>query len=298
MAGPAERCSVRSEAAGEPLLATASTIRRWMLLEHPGPWGERSLLDARLPAGLGRALRGLERDLGIRVLLIRRPGGATGGTRACFAIRSGPNDPLVERTDLDRIEDVLDLDLDSLMRGDPLGLQPHTAPVLVVCTHGRHDPCCAERGRPLARALHRTHPDETWESTHVGGDRFAANVVAFPHGWYFGRVEPEAGPALALAYSRGRLDLARARGRSCFPLDVQAVDLFLRTELGLDGIDDVSPRRLSRRGAVSVVEATTRAGAFEVRVRRSTEPPTALTCRAREEGAAPAFELVGIAPVA
>ena len=48
-----DRCSLRSLAAGEPLAGTASTIRHWLLIEHPGPWGRDGLLDARLPAGLG-----------------------------------------------------------------------------------------------------------------------------------------------------------------------------------------------------------------------------------------------------
>ena len=68
-----DRCSLRSLAAGEPLAGTASTIRHWVLIEHPGPWGRDGLLDARLPAGLGRELRGLERRTGARVLLIRKP---------------------------------------------------------------------------------------------------------------------------------------------------------------------------------------------------------------------------------
>ena len=43
--------------------------------------------------------------------------------------------------------------LAALGAGRSVGLTPEADPVLAVCTHGRHDACCAERGRPLARAL-------------------------------------------------------------------------------------------------------------------------------------------------
>ena len=53
-------------------------------------------------------------------------------------------------------------------------------PVVVVCTHGRRDVCCAERGRPLAAATALEHPGAVWESTHVGGDRFAGEPDRVP----------------------------------------------------------------------------------------------------------------------
>jgi hypothetical protein len=289
-----DRCSVRSEARAEPLLGTASTVRRWLLLEHEGPWGERPLLDARLPGDLGRQLARLGRRLGIRVLLIRRPDRDVTGSGACFAVRSGPTDTWIERTVLQSPSDVLDLDLPALSRGERPGLEPHAGPLFAVCTHGRHDPCCAERGRPLAQWLSVARPDDTWESTHVGGDRFAANLLAFPHGWYFGRVPPDAGSIVADAYADARIDLRHARGRSCFPIDVQAAELFLRLERELDGLDDVVARAARRSGPDTEVVFDTVSGRFEVRVRRSAAAPTRLTCHAADERAAPTFDLVAI----
>jgi sucrase/ferredoxin-like protein len=290
----AERCSARSEDLGEPMLGTASTVRTWLLVEHAGPWGQRPLLDARLPDGLGRELRRLERTLGIRVLLIRRPDRDLGESGTCFAIRSGPNDPWIEKTALGRPRDVLDLDLDALSRGRSPGLDRFDGPLFAVCTHGRHDPCCAERGRPLALRLSVVRPEETWESTHVGGDRFAGNLIAFPHGWYFGRVGAEAGPVVAGAYVDGRVELAHARGRSCFPIDVQAAELFLRADRRLDGLDAVAPRAVERTGGRTIATFRTDDGTFVVRVERSPGVPRPLTCRATEALAPPAFDLVAI----
>ena len=216
-----DRCSLRSLAADEPLAGTASTIRHWLLIEHAGPWGRDGLLDARLPDGLGRELRILEGRTGARVLLIRKPHRVpeyNDGTVLCFA--ADADDAWLGFTAVGTIADALELDPRD--RSSFTG-SPH--PLFVVCTHGRRDPCCAERGRPLVERLAASFPDLTWESTHVGGDRFAANLVAFPHGLYHGRVEPDEGPEIARGYREGRIArLDRYRGRSSDPFHVQAAE--------------------------------------------------------------------------
>jgi hypothetical protein len=294
MAPSFERCSARSEARGEPLTATASTVRRWLLLEHDGPWGERALADARLPSGLGRELARIERRLRIRVLLIRRPDRDVGESGTCFLVASGPERPWIERTRVRRPREVLGLDLEAFARGERPGLEPWGEPVFAVCTHGRHDPCCAERGRPLSQWLSVSHPAETWESTHVGGDRFAANLVAFPYGWYFGRIDADAGSVVADAYADGRIDLAHARGRSCRPIDVQAAELFLRTERRLDGLDDIVVREVRRTPPATTAVLETADGPFAVTVARSAGEPLRATCRADGELAPPVFELAAV----
>jgi hypothetical protein len=114
-------------------------------------------------------------------------------------------------------------------------------PLLVVCTHGKRDPCCALHGRPLYDALRReTRARHVWQSTHVGGDRFAGNVVVLPHGLYYGRVTPEDVDDLVVALGDGRVDLERYRGRSVYPFHVQAAEHALRESEGLVGIDDLS----------------------------------------------------------
>jgi hypothetical protein len=263
----------------EPLGGSASTIRRWLLIEHPGPWGRDGLLDARLPEGVGRGLRELERRTGARVLLIRRVEGMSRRGVSCFAVET--HAAWTGRMQVERIQDALDLD-----PRERTGFEPVSAPLVVVCTHGRRDPCCAERGRPLAHALAVTVPDLAWESTHVGGDRFAANLVAFPHGLYFGRVEPAEGPAIVRAYERGRIGrLDRYRGRSSHPVHVQAADVALRGRLGLEGIDDVTPERASRDGDLAEVAFTTPVGPHTVRLERTLGTPMRLTCRSELEEA-------------
>jgi sucrase/ferredoxin-like protein len=293
-----ERCSARSAALNEPLRATASTVRSWLLLEQPGPWGFHALLESRLPEGLGGELHRRAREAGVRVLLIRRPGRPVAEqlTRACFAVCSGPGAPWLERADLNDPRDALDLDISGIRAGRRPGLRPVDGSLFLACTHGRRDPCCAERGRPLAAALARRFPERTWESSHIGGDRFAGNLVCFPHGMYFGRVGPEDVAAVAGAYDAGRIDLVHYRGRSSLEFGVQAAESFLRRREHLVGVDDLSLRAHHPEGdRVRVRFHSADGRAFEVRVRRDpTSAPRALTCQSRSEERPVDWELTEI----
>ncbi len=288
-----DRCSLRSLAAGESLAGTASTIRHWLLIEHPGPWGRDGLLDARLPAGLGRELRQLEHRTGARVLLIRKPDRLPeygDNTLICFAVDT--REAWLGSAVLDRIDDAAHLDPRERRSfgGDRAG-----APVFVVCTHGRRDPCCAERGRPLAEAAAAAGREAVWESTHVGGDRFAANLVVFPHGLYFGRVEPEEVADLMHAYREETIaPLHRYRGRSSNAFHVQAADLAVRDHLGLDRIDDVVRVRDARRGDRAEVVCDTPLGPFVVHLVRMSGAPMRLTCHSSAEEASGGWRVLAI----
>jgi len=288
---PGDRCSLRSLAADEPLAGTASTIRHWLLVEHAGPWGRDGLLDARLPEGLGRDLRALEGRTGARVLLIRKPHRVPeydDGTVLCFAIDA--RDAWHGFAAIGAIENSLELD-----PRDRSSFTENSEPLFVVCTHGRRDPCCAERGRPLVERLAASFPDVTWESTHVGGDRFAGNVVAFPHGLYHGRVEPEEGPEIAAGYYEGRIArLDRYRGRSSDPFHVQAAERALRDHLSLDRIDAVTPEGSDRRGNRAEVTFATANGRRRVRLERALGAPMRLTCHASHDHAPPVWRVLEI----
>jgi hypothetical protein len=249
-------------------------------------------LDARLPEGVGRALRDLERRTRARVLLIRSlHRGARLHDVACFAVDTA--DAWVGQTTLASIAEASALDP---RQRAPFGSSDR--PLIVVCTHGRRDPCCAERGRPLAQATSAQFPDLTWESTHVGGDRFAGNLVAFPHGLYFGHVGSDEGPNLVRAYRDGRIAaLHRYRGRSSDPFHVQAAEVTLRAELDLDRIDDVRRERANVDGDRATVTFATPRGTHVVELQRSWGGPTRLTCHSERDEKPPVWTPVEIRPI-
>lgn len=294
---PGFRCAGASLLRDDPLAGTASTVRAFLLVEHAGPWGVDALRDARLPDGLGDRLRRRSAETGVRVLLVRRPGRRPApGAAAVFAAYAHPHRPWLERGEVADLHDVLDLDLPGLRAGRSSGLDRHEGSLLCVCTHGRHDTCCAERGRPVARALAVAHPEETWEVSHIGGDRFAGNLLVLPEGLYYGRLDPPAALAVAGHHASGQLHLDHLRGRSGLSMAVQAAEIGLRRELGETRTDAL--RLLARSVDGSDTEAVFAVGGAEyvVQVRTTLGPEGArLTCQATRDNPLPRHELVAVA---
>ena len=117
-----------------------------------------------------------------------------------------------------------------------------------MCTQGRHDVCCAVYGRPVVVALHRLAPEHTWECTHVGGDRFAANVLLMPAGLVYGHVDPGAVGALLEAYADGRVVPASLRGRCGTVPAAQVAEHHARSLVGDDRIDAFTAAQVAHDG--------------------------------------------------
>ena len=277
------RCSTGSRERGEALTATASTVSRFLLMEEPGPWGPAVLNCYRVPDPVRLLADEWERDLGVRPLLIRRPGRSTPAQRRVFVVDADLG--WVETCVVDALDDVGSLDLSGLGTGDGVGLQRHHDPLFLVCTHGRHDACCAERGRPLAAALAARWPDFVWESSHLGGDRFSANMVALPSGQYYGRLEPEVGVRVVEDHLSGRITLAHHRGQSNRSWVEQAAEAQVRSRLGETRLGAVATRFLVRDGDTARVEVVVGGEAHEVVVEVGKSSPERLTCTSAPKSA-------------
>lgn len=290
------RCSAASLARAEPMFATASTVRAFLLVEYDGAWGREALRDSRLPPKVAQHLVPASLRLGIKTLLMRRHGRRTTSDRSTrvFAAYADPERSWLETTELDAVEEVVDVDLDALRRGSSLGLTAHHDPVFAVCTHGRHDTCCAELGRPLAAALSTRHPDSTWEVSHIGGDRFAGNVLVLPDGLYYGRVSTVDVVDVADRHLAGLLSRPHLRGRSGFPLSVQAAEHYLREALDEDGVAAVHLHSRRRRGDAWEVNLRAHGGLWRVRLRGEPQQPVQLTCAVARLTGTLRFVLTGI----
>ena len=200
---------------------------------------------------------------------------------------------------LSNTRELLDVDLSPLGRGRRVRLgQRWDRPLFLVCTNGRHDPCCAQLGRPVLRAL--LDRDTAWECSHVGGDRFAGNLVCMPHALYFGRLGPDEARRVVEHYEQGDVDLDHYRGRAGDPFVVQAAEFFLRDDEGILGIDDVVPTaRRQLEGNLVEVDFRTGAGRrYSVQVARTrAAPPRPLTCAAISQERPPEYSLVSVRPV-
>lgn len=84
---------------------------------------------------------------------------------------------------------------------------------VIVCTHGKVDPCCAVDGNAVYRQLRNRSDVETWHGAHFGGCRFAANVWCLPSGNCYGHVSPQSIDSLVDDELQGRVFHTGFRGR-------------------------------------------------------------------------------------
>jgi hypothetical protein len=225
-------CADISAETAEPLTATASRIDHWLLVEYRGLWSRDvlggSLFSDRAKAALRAQLGRLPRS---RLLFIRRPERRAREGRMVYLARSTEEGSALFGLEVGHVDELVGLDLAGLA-------EPVDHPLLVVCTHGKRDRCCARYGRPLYDRLREEAEDEwVWQSTHVGGDRFAGNLVCLPEGLYFGRVESSDVWPLMDEYLAGRIYLGRYRGRSCYPFAVQAAEFAVREARDVTEVD-------------------------------------------------------------
>ena len=275
-------CATLSRALEEPLYGTASVVRGGVLLEQAGPWGREAVTESRLDPDLARALHRAAEAAHLRLLLIRRPGRGAGQPHTCFVAHTSHGGRWLERRRLDDPAELLELDMARVVAGERPGFgEEATEPVYLACTNGRHDRCCATYGRPLALALQASHGELVWESSHIGGDRFAGNLVCLPDGHYFGRVGPADAERVVGLHRKGALDLDHWRGCCVDPPVVQAAEWFARRRAGLAGVDDlVLDGRDRLEGGVDAVRFRRAGGGrlrVVVRVTRDADPRP-LTC--------------------
>ncbi len=207
----------------------------------------------------------------------------------------------------DTDQELLDLDVDAVLAGRmaqgsgagsggaPGGLEgPATVddePLFAVCAHGTHDVCCALMGRPVAAALDDARPGRVWECSHVGGDRFAANVLVLPTGLLYGRVGARAVAALADATDRGVVLDQYLRGRVGFAPEVQCAMAFAHRQSPGLRVRDVRFEGLSPIGPDMVTVRLNCAGRVaDVRVQSARADPNWLTCQAAQPARATVYQ--------
>lgn len=255
-----------------PLFATAPpNARRWLLIEYPGPWPDlRTGLD-RLPTPVVRAFRRAE-ALGVRAQLMRRPGSRrAGGEFWVLACRSEGGDPWLSAVTLKGWDELDALDMDRLARGARIGT-PVAGPAFLVCTNARRNACCSRLGLPLARSLTARFPGRVWETSHVGGDAHAPNLVCLPHGLYYGALSADAAALAASSYAYGTVVLDGFRGRAGLPRASQAAEHFVREHTGELSVNLVSVVTRSETGATTEALVSSGADWWRVVVDRYQEP--------------------------
>ena len=311
------RCMDLARARAEPLAGTAPVATGWLLIEQPGPWGRDALAASGLDPAIGARIAAATADLPVRVQLLRRPSSgapsddalpppatpasASRGRRVLL-VHAGP-EPWAEALDITSDAELADLPVERLAGSGAPGLgAPVTGPVWLVCAHSKRDRCCASAGRPVAAALADQHAGAVWESSHLGGHRFAANLVVLPEGLVYGGLDPNSATSVAARHLDGEVAHVHLRGRSHLTRPEQAAEAFVRRELGVTALTGVvvtaSEPSASETSATSTsVRLRVEGDPWSATVRKVPLGSAAyLSCDAEVEEDPGRFELVELQP--
>ncbi len=275
------RCSLAARARGDQLIGTAVPAKRWFLVGHRGPWARSAITTAPLTEVASELDRALGRA-GARLQLMRRHGRIT----ECAVDHEQPValvDSVSGRVRWDSWRHPQDLvrlaaTFDELPEDDP-------EPIVLVCAHGKKDVCCAIEGRLVTAVLSDVMPDAVWETTHLGGDRFAGNLALLPEGSMYGRVAGSDATDLVMGHVDGTVDVDRWRGRSVWTSPAQVVVAeVLRAGVPLG---DVRSAVATPDGADRwVVDVLAQGRTITRVVTRTMSPPRRLTCSTETKQAA------------
>jgi Sucrase/ferredoxin-like len=284
-------CSDQSLARDDPMFGTASAGSSWVLLELAGGWGHSAFIQspATIDPELGRAIVRRVEAAKMRIAAIRKHGRRPATPRwRWFVAQAGVGNEALYCGEVSDPREYLDLALD----GTDGTLC--TDPLVAVCAHGRHDQCCAVRGRSACRAITMKYPDLTWECSHLGGDRFAATMLVLPEGLCYGRVDSTDSADLVRLYLEGQLDNRFLRGRTSLPHVVQAAQYFAREANGDDRIASLPPLGVDKEEGQTRVVLGATSGPIEVCLNEEWSEPLLSQCHAGVPGRVRIYTLASI----
>jgi hypothetical protein len=183
---------------------------------------------------------------GVRVQLISPPRDEP--PSRCFLAgdpQTGP--PWLAALPFADLTSVLELDFSALALGRcPADAALLSEPLYIVCANDKSDPCCGRTGPVVHAAVAKTTGNRCRRTAHVGGHKYASNMVVFPYALFYGRLDSHSAIDVVRANENGLIYLDRFRGRSRYRLSEQAAEHFLRAEKTANGLDAVIMLRPAR----------------------------------------------------
>src|SRR4051794_13885344 len=157
-------CSEAARQRREHLFGTAPVVETWLLVESAAAWTSKSFPDNALPPAVRAHLAQMHRSIPrSRPLMIRQ----------CHSRRPDMQFHLVRSAATEsggvcrRFRD--DEDLLQVSAQQLLPAVSPIRPMYLVCTHGKHDQCCAKFGFSTFCAIRDAADTAAWECSHLGG---------------------------------------------------------------------------------------------------------------------------------
>ena len=219
-----------SEQVLEGLAGTApEMIQNWILVEYHSAWPKKiKVKDLALSQEFRQKLDEKSKTDGWKLILIRKP--RASGTKVYWA----------QKDSIRYTEQEGDW---SWEQDKHWQLLDH--PLILVCTHGKRDQCCGILGGKLFAGLHSLRPEWIWQSSHLGGHRFAPTLLTLPDGMSYGRVPLEGAEGLLASVSKGEFwETMYRRGLTSLPHWEQALQIWLDAhEISGDVFLEREPKR-------------------------------------------------------
>lgn len=224
-------CSRLSLETKEEMFGTVPRVDIWFLLEYKQAWSKKAFASSKIPEAIKKRFSEyLDSFPNSRLQLIKREMNAEDTIKLYVGV-SRELEPKLFELSLSNYEEILSLDISAIIAGSSF---LRKEPLFLICTHGTHDQCCGKFGMPIyMETSKRENGFLTWQCTHLGGHRFAANFLCLPYGIYYGRVRENDVGDIITECKNQNICLGIYRGRSCYSADAQAAEYFLRTNTGI-----------------------------------------------------------------
>jgi len=196
-------CSEVSREAGDDPGGTGTPFTAYLGIEIPPPWREDISQSPKVPGGLLEPVMAAWEEGVIGKLTGLMPDSeysSEGHTRALIYRRPAGLVSRFERAEYVLPDDLL-VSFAGALGGGLADFDEYREPggparELLVCTHGANDVCCGKFGYPVYERLRRYAAESggslrVRRTSHIGGHRFAATMIDFPEGRYWGHLDPD-----------------------------------------------------------------------------------------------------------
>ena len=222
-------CSQLALESDEVMAGTAVSAPVWILLEYRQLWQAEATSDNTLPVSVKMWLDEQVGAVNGRLQFIRQTPYPEQYT--CFVSIPDAQKPRLYRFTFAEYEQLLTIDLAALVNG-AARFAPYLTiePLFLVCTNGKRDRCCAKFGMALYQAFSHVVETAVWQTTHLGGHRFAPTLMSFPEGVCYGHITRNDIPKLLAAQQNGDIFLPKLRGRAVYDAITQLAEYYLCQE--------------------------------------------------------------------
>lgn len=220
-------CSITSSLRNDSIVGSATHFQRALLIEYNQTWLKDILTNNNLPASVQKFLTELQSSkTSTKIIFIKRSL-TKGKLLNIFFLNNREISPFLNPTTITSYNQLLDLDYEQLFNIP----SPEALPsMFLVCTHGKKDKCCAKFGLPIYTNMYEMGAN-VWQCSHIGGDRFAPNIIYLPHCHYYGHLITSELETLVKTIAHNSIYIPKYRGRSCYNKTTQTAEIILRNRL-------------------------------------------------------------------